>query len=109
MDKYGEDRVCQVINFSYITPVVAIKDVGRILGIPYKVCDKISKKFIYPTFEECIENNPTLYEEYADCKELFDIAGKISGRVRQTSVHAGGVGLKKLSLLSLTALVWRTH
>ena len=44
IDKYGEDRVCQVINFSYITPVVAIKDVGRVLGIPYYITDKISKR-----------------------------------------------------------------
>ena len=36
-DKYGEDRVCQVINFSYITPCVAVKDVGRVLGIPYNI------------------------------------------------------------------------
>lgn len=104
MEKYGEDRVCQVINFSYITPVVAIKDVGRILGIPYKICDKISKKFIYPTFEECITNNPTLYEEYADYKELFDIAGKISGRVRQTSVHAGGVGIVDTKITDYMAM-----
>lgn len=104
MKKYGEDRVCQVINFSYITPVVAIKDVGRILGIPYKICDKISKKFTYPTFEECVENNPTLYEEYADYKELFDIAGKISGRVRQTSVHAGGVGIVDTKITDYMAM-----
>lgn len=104
MKKYGEDRVCQVINFSYITPVVAIKDVGRILGVPYKVCDKISKKFTYPTFEECVENNPTLYEEYADYKELFDIAGKISGRVRQTSVHAGGVGIVDTKITDYMAM-----
>ena len=45
-DKYGEDRVCQVINFSYITPCVAVKDVGRVLGIPYNICNKISIKFI---------------------------------------------------------------
>ncbi len=92
-EKYGEEKVCQVINFSYITPCVAINDVGRVLGIPYNICKKISKKFVYDTFEECIENNPNLYEEYADYKELFDIAGKISGRVRQVSIHAGGVGI----------------
>lgn len=92
-NKYGSDRVCQVINFSYITPIVAIKDVGRVLEIPYNICDKISKKFTYDTFEECIENNPTLNEEYIDYKELFDIASKISGRVRNASIHAGGVGI----------------
>lgn len=104
MDKYGEDRVCQVINFSYITPVVAIKDVGRVLKIPYKICDKISKKFTYPTFQECMDNNPSLYEEYADYKELFDIAGKISGRVRQTSVHAGGVGIVDTKITDYMAM-----
>ena len=104
MEKYGENRVCQVINFSYITPVVAIKDVGRVLKIPYKICDKISKKFTYPTFEECMDNNPSLYEEYADYKELFDIAGKISGRVRQTSVHAGGVGIVDTKITDYMAM-----
>lgn len=104
MNEYGADRVCQVINYSYITPVVAIKDVGRVLKIPYKVCDKISKKFTYPTFQECIDNNPSLYEEYADYKELFDIAGKISGRVRQTSVHAGGVGIVDTKITDYMAM-----
>jgi DNA polymerase-3 subunit alpha len=91
--KYGEESVCQIINFSYITPVVAIKDVARVLGIPYQVSDKISKKFTYETFQECIDNNSDLYEQYAEYKELFDIAGKLSGRVRQASIHAGGVGI----------------
>ncbi len=93
MDKYGENSVCQIINFSYITPVVAIKDVGRILKIPYNICEQISKKFTYETFEKCIENNPDLYEQYDKYKELFDIAGKISGRLRHVSAHAGGVGI----------------
>lgn len=62
--KYGEDRVCQIINYSYITPIVAIKDVGKVLGIPYSVCDRISKKFTYKTFEECIENNKSYQSSY---------------------------------------------
>lgn len=103
-DKYGEDRVCQVINFSYITPIVAINDVGRVLGIPYNVCKKISKKFVYETFEECIENNPNLYEEFVDYKELFDIASKISGRVRQASIHAGGVGIVDTKITDYMAM-----
>lgn len=91
--KYGEDRVCQIINFSYITPVVAIKDVGRVLNIPYAVCDKISKKFTYPTFKECIENNQEIYERYSEYHVLFEIASRISGRVRNVSIHAGGIGI----------------
>lgn len=92
-NKYGEKRVCQVINYSYITPCVAINDIGRVLKIPYNIVSKISKKFVFETFEECIENNPTIYDTYSEYKELFDIASRISGRVRQTSIHAGGVGI----------------
>lgn len=91
--KYGEDHVCQIINYSYITPIVAIKDVGKVLGIPYSVCDRISKKFTYKTFEECIENNKSLLDDYSEYDELFRIASHISGRLRNVSIHAGGVGI----------------
>lgn len=92
ISKYGEERVCQIINFSFITPVVALKDVGKVLGFPYKEMDKLSKNFIYSTFEECLENNKEIAEnpKYA---ELFDIASHLSGRVKTTSIHAGGVGI----------------
>ena len=92
MQKYGEDRVCQIINFSFITPVVALKDVGKVLGFPYKEMDKLSKTFIYPTFEECLENNKDAARN-PRYQELFDIASHLSGRVKTTSTHAGGVGI----------------
>lgn len=93
VDKYGSDRVCQVINFSYITPVVAIKDVGKTLGFPYKEMDKLSKRFIYPTFQECLDDNSTLIIEHPEYEKLFDIASHLSGRVKTVSIHAGGVGI----------------
>ena len=93
IDKYGENRVCQIINFSYITPVVAIKDVGKILGFKYNERDKLSKKFSYNTFQECIDNNINYLSEHPEYSELFDIAGKLSGRVKTVSCHAGGVGI----------------
>lgn len=92
MQKYGEDRVCQIINFSFITPVVALKDVGKVLGFPYKEMDKLSKSFVYPTFEECLENNKEIAKN-PKYQELFDIASHLSGRVKTTSTHAGGVGI----------------
>ena len=92
IEKYGEDRVCQIINFSFITPVVALKDVGKVLGFPYKEMDKLSKTFIYPTFEECLANNPDAAKE-EKYQELFDISSHLSGRVKTTSIHAGGVGI----------------
>lgn len=93
IDKYGENRVCQIINFSYITPVVAIKDVGKILGFKYNERDKLSKKFSYNTFQECIDNNISYLSEHPEYSELLDIAGKLSGRVKTVSCHAGGVGI----------------
>lgn len=93
VNKYGSDRVCQVINFSYLTPVVAIKDVGKTLGFPFKEMDKLSKRFIYPTFQECLEHNDTLLIEHPEYEKLFDIASHLSGRVKTVSVHAGGVGI----------------
>ena len=91
--KYGENRVCQIMNLSEITPCVAIKDVARVLGIPYNISEKISKRFTFDTFRECIDNNPNLYEEYVDYKELFDIAEHLSGKYRFAGLHAGGVGI----------------
>lgn len=93
IDKYGENRVCQIINFSYITPVVAIKDVGKILGFKYGERDKLSKKFSYNTFQECIDNNINYLSKHPEYSELLDIAGKLSGRVKTVSCHAGGVGI----------------
>ena len=93
VDKYGENRVCQIMNFSEITPVVAIKDVSRILKIPYNIADSIAKKFTYQTFQECIDNNKELIEKYSEYSELFDIAGHLCGRYRFEGVHAGGVGI----------------
>lgn len=93
IDKYGENRVCQIINFSYITPVVAIKDVGKILGFKYGERDKLSKKFSYNTFQECIDNNINYLSEHPEYSELLDIAGKLSGRVKTVGCHAGGVGI----------------
>lgn len=72
MSKYGENKVCQVLNFSYITPVVAIKDVtSKIFKIPYNIANNISKRFNYSTFKECIDNNPNIYNEYPEYKRWF--------------------------------------
>lgn len=93
ISKYGSERVCQIINFSYITPTVAIKDVGKILGFPYAETDKISRRFTYPTFDECLEKNAVFVHENPQYSALFDIASHLSGRVKTVSVHAGGVGI----------------
>lgn len=91
VNKYGESRVCQIINYSYITPTVAITDVGRILGFSYSDMKMLSQKFTSSKWDECIKNNPNLYIENPKYTELFDIAKHLSGRVKTVSIHAGGV------------------
>lgn len=91
--KYGEQRVCQIINYSYITPCVAITDVGKILGFRYSQMQKLSQKFTFSKWEECINANPTIIIDNPQYAELFDIASHLSGRVKTVSIHAGGVGI----------------
>lgn len=93
VDKYGEDRVCQIINYSYITPCVAITDVGKILGFPYNQMQKLSQKFTFDKWDDCIKANPKLLMDNPQYTELFDIAKHLSGRVKTVSIHAGGIGI----------------
>lgn len=98
VDKYGEDRVCQIINYSYITPTVAITDVGKILGFPYNQMQKLSQKFTSDKWDECIKTNPKLIIDNPQYAELFDIAKHLSGRVKTVSIHAGGIGIVDTSV-----------
>lgn len=93
VDKYGEERVCQIINYSYITPTVAITDVGKILGFPYNQMQKLSQKFTFDTWDDCMKANPNLLADNPQYADLFDIAKHLSGRVKTVSIHAGGVGI----------------
>lgn len=93
VDKYGEERVCQIINYSYITPTVAITDVGKILGFPYNQMQKLSQKFTFDKWDDCMKANSNLLADNPQYADLFDIAKHLSGRVKTVSIHAGGVGI----------------
>ena len=93
IEKFGEERVCQIINFSYITPCVAITDVGKVLGFPYIQMQKLSQKFTMPTWDECIDASHSILVDNPQYIELFDIAKHLSNRVKTVSIHAGGVGI----------------
>jgi DNA polymerase-3 subunit alpha len=93
VDKYGEERVCQIINYSYITPTVAITDVGKILGFPYNQMQKLSQKFTFDKWDDCMKANPNLLADNPQYADLVDIAKHLSGRVKTVSIHAGGVGI----------------
>ena len=88
--KYGEDRVVQVMNIVYTTPVTSIQDVGKVLGFPYAEIRKISEKFVQKTWKDCLEANPEVAEN-PKYKGLLDIASHINGRPRGYGIHAGGV------------------
>ena len=89
-NKYGEDRVVQVMNVVYTSPITSIRDVGKLLGFPYKEMEKLSKGFIQNTWQECLENNKEIAND-PKYKELLDIAGHITNRPRGYGIHAGGV------------------
>lgn len=93
VEKYGADRVCQIINFSYITPCVAITDVGKILGFQYNDMQKLSQKFTLDKWDDCIAINQSLVLDKPQYTDLFDICKHLSGRVKTVSIHAGGVGI----------------
>ena len=91
-DRYGRDYVAQVMNFSYETPIVSLRDSAKILGWKYEDSEKISSKFIWPTWKECRENLTGEFD-MSDPRmiKLFDLAEHFNDRVRQSSIHAGGV------------------
>lgn len=106
-NKYGELKVCQVLNISRITPIIAIKDVARVIKdefgkpiISSKVANDISKYFTEDTFEESLKKHKKELSKYKGevFDELFDVASKLSGRTRHVSTHAGGVGIVDTTL-----------
>ena len=96
--KYGHEKVALVCNFNYITPLVAIRNVGKVLGIPYSITSRISSQFTFPTWKENVENNPELLEKYAEYSELLDVASHLSGRVNTFGSHACGLVIARTSL-----------
>ncbi len=92
--KYGVDRVANVITFGRMEARVAIRDIGRVLGLPYEDPDRIAK--LIPAeggLEEAIKNVPELkqYSQLPKYKKLFELALKVEGSVRHSSVHAAAV------------------
>ncbi|ABB15622.1 DNA polymerase III subunit alpha [Carboxydothermus hydrogenoformans] len=95
--KYGEDRVAQIITFGTMAAKAAVRDVGRALDWPYSEVDKIAKlipNVLGITLEEAIETTPelkTLYQNNPKVRELLDLARQIEGMPRHASVHAAGL------------------
>ena len=89
-NKYGEDRVVQVMNIVYTSPITSIRDIGKLLGFPYKEMERVSKGFIQDTWDECLKNNREIADD-PRYKKLLEIAGHITNRPRGYGIHAGGI------------------
>lgn len=95
-EKYGKDHVAQIITFGTMAAKAAIRDVGRVLGIPYADVDKIAK--LIPghniSIEEALKVEPqlkSLYDDNDTVKEILNIAKRLEGLSRHASTHAAGV------------------
>jgi DNA polymerase-3 subunit alpha len=95
-EKYGDDKVAQIITFGTMKSKAAVRDVGRALGIPYAEVDKIAKLIpdINSGIQSCIDEESRLKELYkndAKIKELLDNAIVLEGLSRHASTHAAGI------------------
>lgn len=95
--KYGADHVAQIAAFGTMAAKGAVRDVGRVMGLPYSVCDKVAKLIpneLNITIEKALKVShelKKLYHEEPQIKELMDTAAKLEGMPRHTTTHAAGV------------------
>ncbi len=96
-EKYGKDKVVQIITFGTMAARMAVRDVGRVMNIPYAQVDKVAKMIpmeLGITIEKALNHNPELRQAYeADevTKNLIDMSMRLEGLPRHTSIHAAGV------------------
>jgi len=97
IQKYGTEKVAQIITFGTMAARGAIRDVGRAINMPYGEVDKIAKQIplqLGITIEKALEINPTLrsiYENDDGARYLIDVAKEVEGMPRHASTHAAGV------------------
>ncbi len=110
--KYGFDRVAQIITFGALLSKAAVRDVGRVLQLPYGQTDRLSKLIpvegVKPvSIEKALAEEPRLREEAAreeKVARLLDYAGKLEGLLRNASTHAAGIVIGDRPLVELVPL-----
>ncbi|HKY73885.1 MAG TPA: DNA polymerase III subunit alpha [Patescibacteria group bacterium] len=106
--KYGEDKVAQIITFGAMEGRGAVRDVGRALGMPYSEPDRIAKLIPPNTdIQTALDSVPELREYYkqAKFKRLLDLSRKVEGNVRHSSVHAAGIVISDKPLTEYTPIM----
>ena len=95
--KYGDDCVVQIVTFGTLAARGVIRDVGRVMDLPYAQVDTIAKMIpqeLNITIDKALQMNPELkkaYEEQKEIHDLIDTAKRLEGLPRHTSMHAAGV------------------
>src|SRR6266542_2624863 len=109
-EKYGRDRVAQIITFGTMMARAAVRDAGRVLEIPYGTVDKVAKLIpegpkVY--LDDCLKPGADLKQAYDGdplVKEIVDLAKPLEGLVRQDSIHAAGVVISDRPLTDVVPL-----
>jgi DNA polymerase-3 subunit alpha len=112
-ERYGHDKVAQIITFGTMKARAAVRDVGRALGVPYGKCDRLAKMIpigkqgFDMTIDKAIEMSPELKDVYTrdpETKQIIDIAKKIEGGCRHASIHAAGIVITPTKLTDYVPL-----
>ena len=102
--KYGKDRVVQIVTFGTMAAKGVIRDVGRVMDLPYAMCDSIAKMIpneLGITISKALKMNPELrglYESNPEVTKLIDMSLRLEGLPRHTSMHAAGVVISQKSV-----------
>ena len=101
--KYGADRVVQIVTFGTLAAKGVIRDVGRVMDLPYAFVDSIAKMVpaeLNITLEKALQNNElkAMYEQDGQVRELIDMSKRLEGLPRHSSMHAAGVVISQKSV-----------
>jgi DNA polymerase III subunit alpha len=108
--KYGKERVSQIITYGTMAAKAVVRDVGRVLGMGYGYVDKIAKLIPFElgiTLDDALEKEPELkrlYKEDEEIKNLIDLARSLEGLTRNAGMHAGGVVIAPSKLTEFAPL-----
>lgn len=111
VEKYGSDRVAQIVTFGTMAARGSIRDAGRAMGYSYQFCDKVAKLIpneLNITISKALQRNGELrqlYDADKEVHELVDMAEKIEGMPRHTSVHAAGVVIASAPVSNFVPLI----